>query len=75
MITRDPLPVPCLGDKYWASFPDRNGLYLARTLRFVATHKAKPLPHISQLAHSDQLRVEDQNVIDCLKYARENLGL
>jgi sugar phosphate isomerase/epimerase len=75
-ITRDPLPVPCLTDKYWATFPDRNGLYLARTLRFVATHKpAKPLPHISQLSHAEQLKVEDQNVIDCLQYARERLGL
>ncbi len=76
MITRDPLPVPCLTDKYWATFPDRSGLYLARTLRFVGTHKpAQPLPHISQLSHAEQLKVEDQNVIDCLKYGREKLGL
>jgi len=33
MITRDPLKVPCLTDEYWASFPERNGLCLARTLR------------------------------------------
>jgi sugar phosphate isomerase/epimerase len=76
MITRGPLEVPCLTDRYWASFPDRGGMYLARTLRFVNTHKStKPLPRISQLAHDEQLRVEDQNVIACLKYAHGNLGL
>jgi 3-oxoisoapionate decarboxylase len=76
MITRDPLKVPCLGDEYWVSFADRNGLCLARTLRFVTSHKpAKPLPHISQLNHHEQLEAEDRNVIACLKYARENLGL
>jgi sugar phosphate isomerase/epimerase len=76
MITRDPLKVPCLTDKYWATFPDRNGLALARTLRFVNNHKSvKPLPRISHLTREEQLKVEDQNVIACLKYARETLGL
>jgi hypothetical protein len=76
MITRDPLPVPSLTDKYWVTFPDRSGLYLARTLRFVAAHKpAKLLPRISQLSHAEQLKMEDQNVVDCLKYARARLGL
>jgi sugar phosphate isomerase/epimerase len=76
MITRDPLAVPCLTDKYWASFPDRSGLYLARTLRFVANHKpAKPLPRIAQLSHEEQLKLEDENVITCMKYAREHLDL
>jgi sugar phosphate isomerase/epimerase len=76
MITRDPLKVPCLGDKYWVSFADRNGLYLARTLRFVASHKpARPLPHISQLSHDEQLEVENRNVMACLRYSREKLEL
>ena len=76
MITRDPLKVPCLTDKYWATFPDRNGLALARTLRFVNNHKSvKPLPGISHLTREEQLKVEDQNVIACLKYAKETLGL
>ena len=76
MITRDPLKVPCLRDGYWASFPDRSGLCLARTLRFVNANKsARPLPRILQLSHEEQLRVEDQNVIDWLSYARDNLGL
>jgi hypothetical protein len=32
MITRDPLEVPCLTDKYWATFDDVNGICLARLL-------------------------------------------
>ena len=76
MITRDPLKVPCLNDKYWATFPHRNGLALARTLRFVNSHKtAKPLPRIYHLSHEEQLRIENENVMACLKYARETLGL
>lgn len=65
MITRDPLKVPVLTDKYWATFPDRNGVYLARTLRMVAAKKSK-LPEISGLSREEQLRVEEQNVRRCL---------
>lgn len=76
MITRDPLHVPCLSDKYWATFPDRNGIYLARTLRFVQSHpSAQPLPRISQLSHDEQLRTEEQNVVACMRYAHEHLNL
>ena len=74
MITRDPLDVPCLTDKYWATFPDRNGIYLARTLRFVRDHQSR-LPTISQLPHYEQLQTEEQNVIACLRYAHEKLDL
>jgi sugar phosphate isomerase/epimerase len=76
MITRDPLRVPCLTDDYWASFPDRNGLYLARTLRFVQENmSSRSLPRISKLSHEDQLQAEEQNIAACLQYARENLEL
>ncbi len=73
MITRDPLKVPCLTDRYWATFPDRSGLLLARTLRLVHEH-AKPLPRVDQLAHDEQLRVEEENVRSCLRYAHQELG-
>ncbi|HMF77214.1 MAG TPA: TIM barrel protein [Bryobacteraceae bacterium] len=76
MITRDPLPVPCLTDRYWASFPDRNGAYLARTLRFVQENMSmRSLPRISCLSYEEQLRVEEQNVATCMRYAREHLDL
>ncbi|MGA8030544.1 MAG: hypothetical protein WB992_25655, partial [Bryobacteraceae bacterium] len=76
MITRDPLKVPCLTDKYWATFPDRSGLYLARTLKLVQNEqRSTPLPRISQLPPDQQLRIEEQNVVSCLSYAHEHLNL
>ncbi|HXM41482.1 MAG TPA: TIM barrel protein [Bryobacteraceae bacterium] len=77
MITRDPLKVPCLTDAYWATFPQRNGLYLARTLRMVREQepKGRPLPVVSALAREEQLRQEEDNVKKSLTYARDRLGL
>jgi sugar phosphate isomerase/epimerase len=66
MITRDPLKVPVFTDKYWATFPDRDGAYLARTLRMVRSKKSA-LPVISGLSKEEQLRVEEQNVRRCLQ--------
>ena len=75
MITRDPLVVPCLTDKYWATFPDRNGRYLARTLTLVEEKTSpKPLPRISRLPHDQQLQVEEDNVKACMDWARKNLA-
>ena len=65
MITRDPLKVPALTDKYWATFPERSGVYLGRTLRMVAAKQSK-LPVISGLSKEEQLRAEEQNVRRCL---------
>jgi sugar phosphate isomerase/epimerase len=71
MITRDPLKVPCLTARYWAPFPDRNGKYLAQTLRLVqASSSGGPLPSVSQLAPQERVRVEEENVKACLNYAR-----
>jgi 3-oxoisoapionate decarboxylase len=78
MITRDPLKVPCLTDAYWATFPDRNGLYLARTLRMVHQSMPKedqPLPVVGGQPRDAQLRIEEDNVKKSLAYARERLGL
>jgi sugar phosphate isomerase/epimerase len=76
MITRDPLRVPCLTDKYWTTFPDRNGRYLARTLILVQKeHSSQPLPRVSQLSHDSHVRFEEENVVSCLRYAREILKL
>jgi 3-oxoisoapionate decarboxylase len=76
MITRNPLKVPCLTDRYWATFPDRNGEYLARTLRLVRSQaKRQHLPALDQLDRASQLRLEEDNVKQCLNYAREQLAL
>ncbi len=75
MITRDPLKVPCLTDRYWATFPNRSGVYLARTLKLVQEKgTGKPLPRVSQLPHQEQLDVEENNVKACLRYAGEKLS-
>ena len=72
MITRDPLQVPCLKDKYWATFESRDARYLAKTLAMVR-EKKKTLPRISHLSKDEQMRVENENVVQCLKWAGQNL--
>ncbi len=75
MITRDPLKIPCLTDRYWATFPDRDGIYLARTLRFVHDHPPPgPLPRISGLDQEARRGQEEDNVKQCLAFARQSLG-
>ncbi|MGO4884578.1 MAG: sugar phosphate isomerase/epimerase family protein [Bryobacteraceae bacterium] len=73
-ITRDPLKVPCLTDFYWATFPDRNGLALARTLRMVHVNGTRELPVVGDLAREVQLRIEEENVTKSLQYARVNFA-
>jgi sugar phosphate isomerase/epimerase len=76
MITRDPLKIPCLTDKYWATMEDVPGRRLARALALVRKHAAKkPLPRVSGLAREEQVKREDENVRESLRFARERLGL
>lgn len=76
MITRDPLRVPCLTDRYWIPFPERNGVFLARTMQLVQKHKsATPLPRVSQLSHDVQLAAENENVKQSILFASEKLGI
>jgi 3-oxoisoapionate decarboxylase len=72
MITRDPLKVPCLTEQYWKVFPDRGGKYLARTLRLVREKGSREaLPTVNQLSREERLKVEEENVKACLRFARE----
>jgi 3-oxoisoapionate decarboxylase len=72
MITRDPLKVPCLTEKYWQVFPERNGKYLAQTLRLVEQKaSAMPLPVVSKLPRPELAKVEEDNVKACMKYAAD----
>lgn len=77
MITRNPLKVPCLTDKYWATFPNRNGKYLADTLRMVneGAGRLQHLPHVDGESRPGLLQLEEENVKQCLHYARTRLGL
>lgn len=77
MITRNPLEVPCLTDKYWVTFPDRNGKYLADTLRMVRDSAARlqHLPHVDKESPQGLLQLEEENIKQSLYYARTQLGL
>lgn len=76
MHTRDPLRVPCLTEKYWATLADVPGRDLARTMRMVRTHGAKqPLPRVSHLPLNEQIQREEENVKKCLSFARDRLPL
>ncbi len=76
MITRNPLVVPCLTEKYWVTMPDRPASTLAKTLRTVRTDKPRqPLPRMDSLSPEERLRLEDDNVKWCLNVARERYGL
>ncbi len=52
MITRDPLRVPCLAQKYWATFPDLPGRHLARTLS--PGPRASPEPPVASHQPDDR---------------------
>jgi L-ribulose-5-phosphate 3-epimerase UlaE len=76
MLTRNPLKVPCLTEKYWVTFPDRNGKYLARTLAMVRAHKpSKPLVYADDMPAAARNEVEAASVRKCLDYARDTLGM
>jgi sugar phosphate isomerase/epimerase len=75
LITRDPLKVPVLTDKYWVTWPDRSGKYLADTIRLVnANASKKPLPVVSTLSPEAQLQAEEGNNIRCCDWARTALA-
>jgi sugar phosphate isomerase/epimerase len=74
MITRDPLKVPCLTPRYWATFESLPGRHLARTLTTVRKHRPHDrLPNISGLPHKQQLAAEEDNVRKCMAYAEKYL--
>ncbi len=76
VITRDPLKVPCLTEKYWTTFAKVPGRDLARTLRTVrAKASDKPLAEVSPLPLKQQVEQEKQNVLRSLAYARQHLGI
>jgi sugar phosphate isomerase/epimerase len=76
MITRDPLKIPCLTPKYWATMENASAAQLAAALALVRRiASTKPLPHTSGLELDRQLALEDENVRASLDYARRNLGL
>ncbi len=80
MITRQPLKIPVLTPKYWATFDDASsplpGRELARVLEIVRTSKLKqPLTTTAGLSPADALKLEDELVSRSIAWARKNLSL
>lgn len=76
MIARDPLRVPVLTPKYWATMPGVPAGDLARTLQTVKSKTPRePLPLVNSLPAEQQVAYEQRMVEDSLTYAREHLGL
>jgi len=76
MIARDPLKVPVLTPKYWATMAGVPAPDLARTLRTVkARTPREPLPKIDSLPLDQRVQCEQRMVDESLAYAREHLGL
>jgi sugar phosphate isomerase/epimerase len=74
-ITRDPLQVPCLTEKYWATMSDVPGSDLARTLRTVRARQAATLPQVDRLSPEGQVACELAGIEKSFRYAGEVLGI
>lgn len=61
MITRDPLQIPYLTDKYWATFRNMPAQQLAECVGMVRAWR-QDLPRVSHLSEAEKLKAEDDNV-------------
>jgi sugar phosphate isomerase/epimerase len=74
MITRDPLRVPCMTEKYWATMTDVRGRELARTMGMVRKCASKaPLPRTTGLSDDERIGLEDEHVARSFAFAKEKL--
>jgi sugar phosphate isomerase/epimerase len=75
-ITRDALLVPVKTEGYWASFDDAHRRESGPVLRrFRDQASGHSVPEISRWPVRQQLELEQRNVEQSLKYAREHLDL
>jgi sugar phosphate isomerase/epimerase len=77
MSTRDALKVPCLTEKYWATFENVPGSDLARALKYVRDNASpkQTLPKVNHLSTDKLVKIEEANIKQCLAYAKEHLNL
>jgi sugar phosphate isomerase/epimerase len=74
MITRDPLKIPCLAGKYWATLRDMPTEQAVKMMELVRANAGpKPLPRVSEMSKDEQVRLEDENVRRSLRFAMERL--
>ncbi len=72
MITRDPLRVPCLRERYWETLAEVRASELAHTLMTVKKQqKSATLPGITGLDPEQRLAFEEENIRASFAYARE----
>jgi 3-oxoisoapionate decarboxylase len=75
MITRNPLEIPCLMPKYWATFGQISGSVLASFLMMIRNQKTKTsLPYISKKSKEEQLALEIENNSLCLQYGKQKFN-
>ena len=76
MITRDPLRVPCMSEKYWATMAEVRGRELARTMAMVRKCASKtPLPRTTGLENDERIALEDEHIRRSFAFARAKLKL
>ena len=76
MITRDPLHVPCLTEKYWSTFTDVSGAVLARALTQLRANRPRAsLPRINGMSEQQRYALELEHVNRSIDYARTHLDL
>ncbi|MDQ3687218.1 MAG: sugar phosphate isomerase/epimerase [Acidobacteriota bacterium] len=76
MITRDPLKVPYLEDKYWVTYKGRDVARIRKfENKFLSKASGKTLPRINSLTIDRRLAVEEENIRRSTIYARKTLGL
>ncbi|MCB1121853.1 MAG: TIM barrel protein, partial [Verrucomicrobiae bacterium] len=75
MITREPLKVPCLREKYWATFNDDQAERLAEGLKWIRANAQDNLPGIANRSLDEQIEYEELNNRLSVNFAEEQLGL
>lgn len=75
-ITRNPLKIPCFTDAYWATFPGRQAIELARMMRLVNANKPRRQLNIRPGISVEDLRaIEMDNIERSVAYARDQLRM
>ncbi len=76
MITRNPLKVPFLQDKYWATFEALTAREMVGALKWVRDHQSQlALPSVAGMTDEEKLQYEEQNILDSFNYAIDELEL
>ena len=76
MITRNPLKVPCLTERYWKTFGGRSVQALVAALDRVRSNKPKaPLPSITGKTPAEQVAYEEANNAKSVAYAHAQLKI